>query len=116
MHINIPEWVGSLLLRRRQPDARGRTVQGRPFHAVTIVTANTCCKQAHELKGQRFLSAEAPRLPLQGCDEQQSCKCRYRHFVDRRNKLRRKADRGLPDGAWLKPERRSTTSRREDDL
>jgi hypothetical protein len=37
-----------------------------------------------EHKGRRYLSAEAPKLPLPACDVR-SCHCRFVHFEDRRD-------------------------------
>jgi hypothetical protein len=48
------------------------------------------------MEGQRFLSDEAPVLPLAGCETPQACRCIYEHFTDRRTVLRRDVDSGLP--------------------
>jgi hypothetical protein len=32
----------------------------------------------------RLLSADVPPLPLEMCDRPATCKCKYRHFDDRR--------------------------------
>jgi hypothetical protein len=37
-------------------------------HAVTIVPGVKACAAARKLEDQRFLSREAPRLPLRNCD------------------------------------------------
>ncbi len=73
---------------RRQPSR---------WYAVSIVPGETSCKLVRMHQGTRWLSAEAPRLPVPGCDEQQ-CECRYRHFADRRANVQRKQDR---DG-WVR--------------
>jgi hypothetical protein len=54
-----------------------------PFHAVGVKPGQTCCQAALAIKGQRFLSAEAPQLPLKACDT--ACSCVYVHFDDRRS-------------------------------
>ena len=36
------------------------------WHAVSIVTPNSCCEAAQALRNHRFLSKDAPRLPLTG--------------------------------------------------
>ena len=45
------------------------------------------CEQVLKLHGKRFLSAEAPVLPLPGCD--QNCSCKFKHYNDRRQDERR---------------------------
>ena len=63
------------------------------WHAVTIIGPAVVCKAAQACKGKRYLSPEAPRLPLAGCDAEE-CNCRYRHFADRRGGPRRAEERG----------------------
>jgi hypothetical protein len=63
------------------------------WHAVTIIGSASMCAAAQACKGKRFLSPEAPRLPIAGCDAEK-CSCRYRHFVDRRAGPRRAEERG----------------------
>ncbi len=62
-----------------------------PFHAVTVRTTAKSCAAAHEIAGQKYLSAEAPRLPLESCDCA-NCPCRYMHSADRRGRQRRTLD------------------------
>jgi hypothetical protein len=69
------------------------TIEAPSWHAVSIAGGSAPCLRARECGTQRFLSAEAPRLPLQGCDAA-VCECRYRHHQDRRAKPRRLVDRG----------------------
>jgi hypothetical protein len=63
------------------------------WHAVTIIGPASICGAAQACKGKRFLSPDAPRLPLEGCDAEE-CNCRYRHFADRRAGPRRAEERG----------------------
>ena len=67
------------------------------FHGVALRSraANPCCAVT-ALEGERFLSDEAPLLPLASCDNPQGCKCVYEHFDERRDGLRRETDIGLP--------------------
>jgi hypothetical protein len=53
------------------------------FHAVSIKLADYPCAAAKELSGRRFLSTEAPKLPLPGCTAD-NCTCRFIHHKDRR--------------------------------
>jgi len=75
------------------------------WHAVTLITSGHPCAAVQACKGKRFLSSEAPRLPLPECDAPR-CECRYRHYEDRRNGPRRAEESGAPAG-------RATQNRRE---
>lgn len=67
----------------------------RRHTAVEIVPREDgSCEAARSLAGTRFLSTEAPRFPLQGCDRPK-CDCTYRHHPDRRMDIRRAADLGF---------------------
>jgi hypothetical protein len=93
-----------------------------PWHAVAISTGSTCCKSAQQLKQTRFLSSQAPSLPLQGCTQSKSCRCKYKHFSDRRSGPRRATESELYQNAlarhtaaaWTQ-ERRSRRGRRATD-
>jgi hypothetical protein len=69
-----------------------RSVRHR-WHAVTIAGTADACAAAIACKDKRYLSAEAPRLPLPGCDAK-VCDCRYAHYDDRRRAPRRAQERG----------------------
>jgi hypothetical protein len=100
-----------LKLGPKQPAADRR--QPSPWYAVSIVPGEECCASARMHQSTRWLSLEAPRLPIQGCDARQ-CDCRYRHHTDRRENTQRKQDR---DG-WVRnykgEERRSRARGRRD--
>ena len=67
----------------------------RRFTGVEVVPRRgACCEAVRAIAGQRFLSEEAPRLPLADCDRPQ-CDCRYQHFTDRRTDVRRDGDIGV---------------------
>jgi len=66
----------------------------RPFHAVVVVPGRHACPGANALRSRRFLSREAPVLPLQGCGAQE-CSCHYEHYDDRREGARRTCDLGV---------------------
>jgi hypothetical protein len=59
------------------------------FHAVSIASGPGGCALAKSLNGVRLLSLEAPRLPLVGCANPDSCSCKYEHHADRRAGPRR---------------------------
>ena len=86
-----------------------------PFHAVEIRCTKDGCAAAQAVRGERFLSAEAPLLPLPQCDRQAACDCSYRHHEDRRRGPRRSEESGMPRSEQkLCRERRSAPDRRHD--
>jgi hypothetical protein len=88
-----------------------------PWHAVSILCGVPCCPGAMELLGTRFLSKEAPRLPLKGCLMGSACRCSYQHHDDRRVSPRRTPDLWNPGHArYVREERRGERGRRRADL
>ena len=87
------------------------------YHAVSIVVTSRACAAAKELEGRRFLSNAAPSLPLAECDVA-DCKCRYKHYADRRSREDRRNPYGASSfgGAASKTgeERRRSEDRRKD--
>ena len=99
------------------PDKRSSNADAssqRRWHAVAIVGTSHACAAAQACKGSRYLSVDAPRLPLAGCDAS-ICDCAYQHFPDRRQESRR--DEDPPTAASAKPgaERRGGRGRRSTD-
>ena len=93
------------------------TTPRTPWHAVSIVSSAACCAAAMGLLGTRFLSKEAPRLPLKGCLMGSNCRCWYQHHEDRRVLLRRAPDLWNPGHArYVREERRRQRGRRSADL
>ena len=66
--------------------------QRTAWYAVSIVPCTGYCGAVRALTAKRWLSAEAPRFPVAGCDAAY-CDCRYKHHEDRRAKDRRLVDR-----------------------
>jgi hypothetical protein len=101
----------------RVPEARARRYTlTNPFHAVSVQPASRCCEQARSCAGKRFLSAEAPQLPLPNCDAVH-CNCRYQHHEDRRAGTRRESDLlHRQNHFWSGRERRRDSGRRITDL
>ncbi len=91
----------------------GAPAQQRPnaWRAVSVVATEKCCQAAKECVGKRYLTAEVPRLPLQGCT-QTHCECKYRHYNDRRVKPRRSSERGGFAKQRVAIDRRATPCRR----
>jgi hypothetical protein len=80
------------------------------YHAVTIAPGLRACEAAKAVARKRFLSAEAPDLPLQGCSCS-TCACRYEHHDDRRNGQRRARDMGVSIDGYDATEKRLATRR-----
>jgi hypothetical protein len=86
------------------------------WNAVSIVCTSASCAAAQALKGRRFLSGAAPRVPLADCATPAACPCTYRKHADRRAGPRREADEsGLRRASPVKPDRRGGRGRRSSD-
>lgn len=83
--VGLVAWLVVRLLPRGGGSGKGKhkDVPSNPFAAVSVFAAPTGCQLAKALKGKRFLSLDAPRLPLAGCDSEK-CQCTYHHHTDRR--------------------------------
>jgi hypothetical protein len=89
------------------------TTSAHPYHCVAIRHRGGACAAVQRLSGQRFLSKEAPPVPLPACDAA-TCHCRYVHFEDRRQNDERRSPHPvlLHVGGYHGPERRSSEERR----
>ncbi len=75
-----------------------------PWHAVAVTTpAETCCRASVQARKIRYLSSEAPPLPLSGCSQPKNCVCKYKHFADRRAGSRRVTDSERYKNALSRP-------------
>ena len=88
----------------------------RRWHAVSVKPAPGACNAAVSGKSRRWLSREAPMLPLPGCTQPDTCRCTYAHHDDRRSGGRRAEEM---DAFIQRPpvvnERRSRGNRRSSD-
>jgi hypothetical protein len=108
------------MLRKSPPHGASPGVspvrRSTPWHAVSVVAGPSSCQAARGLSQTRYLSRDAPRLPLPACMSPASCSCSYKHHVDRRGQPRRKDDlSGLRRSVHSGTERRTVLGRREDD-
>jgi hypothetical protein len=92
-----------------------KPAESSQYHAVSIIPGVVSCGAAHRFTGLRFLSRQAPKLPLPSCDAGQ-CTCRFKHHKDRRAGPRRRGEIGMMQALWKGPERRRAGGRRADDL
>ena len=60
------------------------------YRAVSIHHPAGCCRSATALDGKRFLSNNAPKLPLANCSSPGLCQCEYRTLNDRREDFKPK--------------------------
>lgn len=80
---------------------RSHTVTN-PYHAVSVVPGQRACEAVRSTVTAKYLSSEAPSLPLPACNADK-CTCRYQHHTDRRSdEPRRESDVGVVsmNGAW----------------
>ena len=98
----------------REPEPEPKPVPARktvsPYHAVGVIPGPRVCAAAEALRGKRFLSREAPTLPLKKCDRG-DCQCRYEHYEDRRKGPRRAREIGVAIGGHVDTEQRSPQKR-----
>ena len=86
------------------------------WHAVAIKPKGQCCEAVQARRTARFLSKEAPRLPLAECSTSDTCSCVYKHHADRRAHPRRQDEtNGLRRSGKVTQERRTTHDRRKTD-
>ncbi len=80
----IAESLPSKTTPKAARNSSKKAVPHGEFHCVEVVPhEGTACEAVRSIKGKRFLSAEAPAIPLAGCTEA-NCKCDFAHHEDRR--------------------------------
>ena len=90
------------------------TIPPKPsWRAIRVVAGADACAASQGPSQKRFLSRDAPRLPLADCDRQDTCKCTFRHLSDRRGGLRRADDSGFGIPKAVPTEKRRPGERRE---
>ena len=93
--------LGGLFLRRgkkesapkKKTERRSNTASSADdtaYHAVSIKFSPKACAAAREMDGKRFLSSDAPHIPLPDCDIV-DCQCHFVHFKDRRGRVDRRS-------------------------
>lgn len=91
-----------------------------PWHAVGVSVGKPCCQASAAVRNVRYLSSEAPSLPLAECTQPKQCLCKFKHFSDRRRGPRRDVERfetklSRPIVSASMTERRVTRGRRATD-
>lgn len=88
------------------------------YEAVSIHSYKDKCPAVASVAGERFLSSEAPLIPLESCTSE-TCHCVYMHHSDRRTGTDRRSHHESTDGYTVlpgQPNRRVTRGRRASDL
>lgn len=86
------------------------------WHAVAVRPKGSSCDAVQARRTARYLSKEAPRLPLAECTSSDTCSCVYKHHADRRVQPRRQDETGeLRRNAKVAQERRLGRDRRKPD-
>ncbi len=85
------------------------------WHAVSLIPKGEACDPVLALKGTRFLSDQAPPLPLPDCPYASTCRCVYQHFADRRAGPRRQEEMTGSRSVRPNVERRIGRGRRKTD-
>ncbi len=100
------------LFGRSEPEPKPVAVKKpvNAYHAVTVAPGHRNCAAVRALRDRRFLSREAPALPLERCDVAE-CTCRYEHYDDRRKGHRRAHDLGVSIDGYEGDERRTRPKR-----
>ena len=91
-------------------------MEGKPklkYRCAEVIAAEDACDAARALANMRLLVVEVPMLPLKDCDHPATCKCKYRHFDDRRRKFPRRVAHAT---AYRGVERRMRRGRRDSDF
>jgi hypothetical protein len=117
--------LGRKLFGSRKPETADAAATGtriritNPWHAVSVECGRQGCPSAQRVVGQRFLSGQAPKLPLVSCANPMGCRCVYKHHDDRRAGPRRLLDDARStlrsSAAYLGEERRNARGRRSTD-
>ena len=114
--IYIQLWPSSQPTTVRRSAKNGFAVPS--YRSVSIVCGSGACESAKALSEKRFLSSEAPMIPLPDCNSS-TCTCKYVHYQDRRKQSRdRRAPAALGTELFTRTkreERRSESGRRRSD-
>lgn len=89
----------------------------KPYRAASILPQGCACSSVKAVRGNRYLVAEVPALPLPECN-QSHCQCRYVRHEDRRMKDERRALYSLQSDLYSineKADRRRGQGRRKSD-
>ncbi len=98
----------------RKPGTDKPKASERRWHAVAVKPCPGACAAAVSGTSRRWLSREAPMLPLPDCTQPDRCRCTYQHHEDRRTGEGRRAEEtdAFARPAQVSHERRKRGTRR----
>lgn len=80
--------LGGTRKRSRRAKVRDPKRTADNFRCVEVRFSDNACDAVKRIGEKRFLSGEAPEIPVPGCDAA-TCACQYVHHKDRRHNDRR---------------------------
>lgn len=116
----LPKFSSGNRLRSKEKTTKRRapSVQPNPYQSVSVMSSRVACTAVGKINNQRFLTADAPLLPLAGCSAKE-CNCKYVHHSDRRDKSNdRRTHYSLETQLYAqgdRPDRRANPGRRSSD-
>ena len=93
---------------------KSATQKSYPYRAVSVkAPALGACEAVKAIQDARYLAADAPQLPLSDCSHADQCRCKYKHWNDRRQEEdRRSPIPGIGDALHAANDRRTNRSDR----
>jgi len=82
-------WFNQSKAKQAKNKANAARPKVSAYHCVEVKSRYDACEAVLELHGKRYLSSEAPNLPVQDCNVK--CQCHFKHHEDRRSEDRRDA-------------------------
>jgi hypothetical protein len=112
--VAVAFWWRRARMLRQQSQVKRAPERPNPatYHCVEVRYQAGACDAVKQLGEKRFLSAEAPPLPVPGCDAPK-CSCRYVHHDDRRQEDRRHPLGSVPPSLVASERRSKATDRRK---
>jgi hypothetical protein len=98
------KWSKANLSSAQKP-ASATSKRKKEFDAVSIKIGPRACTAAKYLIGKRFLSSQAPALPLSKCDIS-DCQCKYGYYKDRRSEDDRRFPSAIMQSVFSDKEKR----------
>jgi len=104
------------MVRGKQSPTRRRVTNLHKYDPANASEDEPGCEAAQAILGKQFTFAEAPQLPLEGCDSAM-CTCQFKGLQNKRTRRRRKLEDRRVEVRFEKdkPDRRSRKDRRRGD-
>jgi len=62
------------------------------YHAIQVIPCESSCDPARWISSKKYLVSELYELPLASCDKRDDCRCKFKHYDDRRLNEDRRTD------------------------